>query len=218
MRNQDSVDCGSGLARRIASRAVAKREAVYAAEVGKLIEAGREVMATVGPARRPRVSDIVAAAGLSNDAFYRHFRSKDELVAAILEDGTERLCGYLAHQMAKEVDARGRVARWVDGVLSQARPDAAHTTRAVLWNIGSVNRETVSSPASVNARLAELIHQPLRELGSSDPVVDARLVAGATVGVLSDHLWRDDPPTPESARRVVEACLRIVSDSTGVTG
>ncbi|MEE3849476.1 TetR/AcrR family transcriptional regulator [Gordonia sp. LSe1-13] len=190
---------------------MAEREAVYAAEVGKLIDAGREVMAGAGPAGRPRVADIVAAAGLSNDAFYRHFRSKDELVAAILEDGTERLCGYLAHQMGKEADARGRVVRWVDGVLSQARPDSAQTTRAVLVNIGSVNREAMSSPASVNARLAALLHQPLRELGSGDPVFDARLVAGATVGVLSDHLWRDDPPTPEGIARVVEACLRMVS-------
>ena len=40
---------------------------------------------------RPRVADIVTEAGISNEGFYRHFASKDALVAAILDDGTERL-------------------------------------------------------------------------------------------------------------------------------
>ena len=43
----------------------------------------------------------MAVSGLSNDAFYRHFPSKDALVAALLEDGAERLAGYVAHQMAQ---------------------------------------------------------------------------------------------------------------------
>ena len=65
-------------------------------------------MARCGTTSRPRVADIVEAAGLSNDAFYRHFPSKDALVAAILDDGAERLQGYLDHQMAK---ARGPEAQ-----------------------------------------------------------------------------------------------------------
>lgn len=201
----------SVVARRFASRAVAHREAHYATEVGRLIEAGREAMAKVGTSGRPRVADIVAAAGLSNDAFYRHFRSKDELVAAILEDGTDRLCSYLAHNMGKVATVRERVVCWVDGVLSQAQVGAAETTRAVLWNVGSMNREVMSSPPSVNARLAELLHEPLRELGSQDPVFDARLIANITVGALSDYLWRNESPTPDDITQIVSACLRILS-------
>ena len=95
-------------------------------------------MRRCGTDSRPRVADIVAAAGLSNDGFYRHFASKDALVAAILDDGTERLQSYLAHQMAKEVTAAGKVRRWVEGVLSQASDEEiAATTLAVLWNAGN---------------------------------------------------------------------------------
>ncbi|MGC4963217.1 TetR/AcrR family transcriptional regulator [Gordonia sp. DT101] len=201
---------GSGVARRIAARSVAKRESGYADEIRRLIDAGRNVMAESGYVSVPRVADIVAAAGLSNDAFYRHFRSKDDLIAAILEDGTDRLCSYLAHQMGKEGTARGQVVRWVEGVLSQAQTDSAQTTRAVLWNVGSVNQEVMSSPPSVNARLAELLHEPLRELGSGDPVFDARLISNTTVGALSDYLWRKDSPTGHDISRIVSACLRLV--------
>ncbi|WP_237421514.1 TetR/AcrR family transcriptional regulator [Gordonia sp. SID5947] len=201
---------GSQVARRIAARSIAKRESDYADEVGRLIDAGRQVMARSGSASRPRVADIVGAAGLSNDAFYRHFRSKDDLIAAILEDGTDRLCSYLGHQMGKAQEPRERVVRWVEGVLSQAQTDSAQTTRAVLWNVGSVNQEVMSSPPSVNARLAELLHEPLRELGSGDHVFDARLISNATVGALSDYLWRKESPTARDISRIVAACLRLV--------
>src|SRR3954464_11273722 len=108
------------VAQRIAQRAMAKRGATYASEVRRLLDAGREVMRRCGTESRPRVADIVAEAGLSNDAFYRHFVSKDALVVAILEDGAARLRSYLEHQMGKEATAEGKVRRWVDGILAQA--------------------------------------------------------------------------------------------------
>ena len=105
-------------------------------------------MRRCGTTSRPRVADIVAAAGLSNDAFYRHFPSKDALVAALLEDGTARLTSYLTHQMDKEADPADRVRRWVEGVLSQADEDIAATTLAVLWNGGSLGPEPQSGSGS----------------------------------------------------------------------
>ncbi len=67
---------------RIAQRTLAKRGVGYASEVRRLLDAALEVMRQGGTASRPRVADIVAA-GLSNDAFYRHFPSKDALVGVI---------------------------------------------------------------------------------------------------------------------------------------
>jgi AcrR family transcriptional regulator len=89
------------VAARIARRALAKRGADYESEVRRLLDAALEVMRQGGTTSRARVADIVAAAGLSNDAFYRHFPSKDALVAALLEDGAERLASYVAHQMGQ---------------------------------------------------------------------------------------------------------------------
>src|SRR5207249_507351 len=112
---QNAIGDRSEVAERIARDTMARRGPDYASEVRRLLDAGLDVMRACGTASRPRVSDIVAAAGLSNDAFYRHFASKDALVAAILEDGAERLTGYLTHQLAKEATPEGKVRRWVEG-------------------------------------------------------------------------------------------------------
>ncbi len=138
------------VAGRIVRRTLAKREDQYASEVRRLLDAALEVIRRCGTSSRPRVADIVVEAGLSNDAFYRHFRSKDALVTAILEDGGERLQSYLAHQMAKESTPEGQVRRWVPGVLAQADKDIAATTLAVLWNARALvgdRRRVATSPA-----------------------------------------------------------------------
>src|SRR3546814_13820624 len=96
-----------------------------------------------GTSGRARVADIVALAGLSKDAFYRHFASKDMMVAAILEDGTERLRSYLAHKMGKAEGPAAKVRAWVAGVLAQADDDeAARTTGAAPWT--SRNQDTAT--------------------------------------------------------------------------
>ena len=145
---------------------------------------------------RPRVADIVAAAGLSNEAFYRHFRSKDALVTAIFEDGGEHLRSYLAHQLAKEATPEAQVRRWVDGVLAQASGDIATTTLAVLWNGGSVGGGLAAGRHFANAPLASLLHEPFAALGSDAPEFDAALATHATLGKLSDCLWQGHEPTP----------------------
>jgi AcrR family transcriptional regulator len=198
-----------GVVDRIALKTLAKREAEYADEVGRLIDAALAVMRKRGTTSRPRVSDIVAAAGLSNDAFYRHFHSKDALVTAILEDGAERLESYLAHQMAEESTPEGQVRRWVGGVLAQASEEMAESTLAVLWNGGSV--EDGSGRHFATRPLGALLHEPLAALGSRDPVFDASLAAHATLGKLSEYLWRRATPTRADVDHIAEFCLAAVT-------
>jgi AcrR family transcriptional regulator len=196
---------------RIAQRAMAKRGATYANEVRRLLDAGIEVMRRCGTESRPRVADIVAAAGLSNEAFYRHFASKDALVAAILEDGTERLRSYVAHQMEAEDTPQGKVRRWVEGVASQAADDdIASTTLAVLWNAGSLSGDLISGPPLATPPLAALLREPFAELGSPDPDLAASLVTHATVGQLADWLWQQVRPTPVDIDHVASFCLAAV--------
>ena len=157
------------------------------------------------------MADIVATAGVSNDAFYRHFASKDALVGAILEDGMIRLASYLSHQMAKESTPEDKVRRWVEGVLSQATDDdIASTTLAVLWNAGSVGAGFGSGPLSASTPLAKLLREPFAQLGSSDPDLDASLAAHATVGKLSEHLWQRTRPRRHEIAHIVDFCLAAV--------
>jgi AcrR family transcriptional regulator len=197
---------------RIAQRSLAKRGETYAGEVRRLLDAALDLMRRCGTSSRPRVVDIVAAAGLSNDAFYRHFRSKDALVAVLLEDGTERLRSYVAHQMAKEPTPQGQVRRWVEGVLSQAvDEDVAATTLAVLWNAGSLGEGLASGRPSAAGPLAALLGQPFAELGSTDPDLDASLAAHGTLGRLSDYLWDRVHPTPAEIDHVANLWLAAVT-------
>jgi AcrR family transcriptional regulator len=201
----------SNVADRIAQQTLSARGEAYSTEVGKLLDAGREVMRRGGTTSRPRVADIVAAAGLSNDAFYRHFASKDLLVAAILEDGTERLRSYLDHRMAKASTPADAIRLWIEGVLSQAADEeAAATTVAVLWNAGNMAESLAAPPTALSAALASLLHEPVGALGSDDPERDATLVAHATVGRLSDLLWARTRPTKADVTHTVRFCLAAV--------
>ena len=211
----DSRDPESGIADRIVRRSLAKREEEYADEVRRLLDAALEVMRKCGTSSRPRVADIVAAAGLSNEAFYRHFRSKDALVNALLEDGAERLRSYLIHQLAKERTPEGKVRRWVAGVLSQADGDVAATTLAVLWNGGSAAGGLAAGRHFANSPLASLLEEPFAALGSDTPDLDAALAAHATLGTLSDLLWRRVEPTRADVDRVTGFCVRAVAPSSG---
>lgn len=215
MRENKVPHIANDVAGRIAQRALAKRSAGYANEVRRLLDAALEVMRKCGTTSRPRVADIVAAAGLSNEAFYRHFPSKDALVAAIMEDGTDRLRSYVAHQMAKDPAPEGKVRRWVEGVLSQAADDdIASTTLAVMWNGGRLGEGLDSGPPSASGPLATLLREPFAELGSADPDLDASLAAHATVGKLSDYLWRRVRPARGDIDHITAFCLRTVTPNS----
>jgi AcrR family transcriptional regulator len=201
----------SDVADRIVRRSLAKREGEYASEVRRLLDAALEVMQGYGTSARPRVADIVAASGLSNDAFYRHFKSKDDLVTALLEDGGERLRSYLEHQLAKETTPEGKVRRWVEGVLAQAVGDVAAGTLAVMWNGGTAGAGLAAGRHFASSPVATLLHQPFAALGSSAPELDAMLAAHATFGMLSDFLWEGVEPTEVEVERVTAFCLAAVT-------
>jgi AcrR family transcriptional regulator len=205
------LEADEDVAGRVAQQTLARRRSDYATEVRRLLDAGLTVIRSCGTSSRPRVADIVGAAGLSNDAFYRHFASKDALVAAILEDGTERLGSYLAHQMDKESTPEDKVSRWVEGVLAQAvDEEIAATTLAVLWNAGVLGAGPAADPASARSPLATLLRDPFEELGSRDPELDASLAAHAVLGKLADSLWHRTRPTRAEVEHVVGFCLAAV--------
>jgi AcrR family transcriptional regulator len=201
----------AGIAQRVAQQTLARREAAYADEVRRLLDAGLDVMRRCGTTSRPRVADIVAAAGLSNDAFYRHFRSKDALVAALVDEGALRLQSYLEHQMSKEPGPEAQVRRWIEGVLSQAEGEVAATTLAVIWNGDSVGGGSAPAREAANAAPGILLREPFAALGSTRPELDAALVAHAVFGRLSELLWQGEHADRDEVNHLVEFCLRAVS-------
>ena len=203
---------------RVVQRALSRRGETYEEEVRRLMQAGLEVMVRCGTAASPRVSDIVAAAGLSNDAFYRYFPSKGALVGALLEDGAQRLRSYLEHQMAKESTPEGRIGSWVAGLLTQARGDVAATSRAVMWNAPTAGNDAPYGRHFASAVLAELLVEPFTELGSEDPALTARLTTHAALGLLSDHIWAETEPGDAEREQLVAFCLAAAGRAAGALG
>ncbi len=193
---------------RIAAQSMAKRGLDYPGEVRRLLDAALEVMGRNGTIARARVADIVATAGLSNETFYRHFRSKDALVAALLEDGTARLAGYVAHQMAKEATPEATIRRWVEGVFTQTHGENAAMTLAVVWNGSGLGTGVDADRHDASAPLGQLLHEPLAALGSATPELDASLTAHAVLGRVADHLWARTEPPPSEVDRIVTVCVR----------
>lgn len=212
---KNAIPTGDDIAARIAAETLAKRGPNYTTEVRRLLDAALEVIGQHGTTSRARVADIVAAAGLSNDAFYRHFPSKDALVAALIEDGTERLASYLSHQMDKESTPEGKVRRWVEGALSQTDERTAATTLAVLWNSSSVDTGLSAGTRNAGAAIAALLHEPFAALGSTKPEMDASLVAHAILGKVSDYLWAAKRPTRDEMDHITRFCIGTATGRTG---
>jgi AcrR family transcriptional regulator len=194
------------VAHRVASRTLARRTEAYADEVRRLVDAGYAVMRRTGTLD-PRVTDIVREARLSNQAFYRHFRGKDELLVAILDDGRRQLLEYLEHRMARAEPGAARVRAWVGGVMEQARnPAAADNTRPFAINNA---RLADRFPAEV-ARSEELLVVPLRDAvadAGGDPRRDADVIYHLTIGCMNDALVARRRPTKRDVEHLEQFVL-----------
>ena len=118
-RDRDLGDTKPSLASRSIDRSLERRRVAYAQEVQRLVEASFALIRDTG-LLEPRVGEIVRAAGLSNHAFYKHFRSKDELLVTVLDEGIRRLGSYLRHCMETVASPEAKIRCWVQGMLAQA--------------------------------------------------------------------------------------------------
>ena len=122
------------MARRAVERAVADRHESYAAEIQRIVEATYDLIERTGDVD-PSLRDVLRETGLSTQAFYRYFTTKDELLLVLLDDGRRRLLGYLEHRIARFEAPEDRLRAWVEGVLAQAaEPAAAARTRPFVAN------------------------------------------------------------------------------------
>jgi AcrR family transcriptional regulator len=201
------------VAEQVVSRGLAARIVASADEVRRLIDAALAVMRRTG-SLDPRVGDIVRAAGLSNQAFYRHFRGKDELLLAVLDDGQRRLVGYLDARMGRADPGAPRVRAWVEGVLEQARnEEAAANTRPFAVN----GARLADQFPEQSAHSRELVVAPLRQAvadAGGDPVRDANAIYQLAFGFMNDALARRVHPTRADVDHVVAFALAGIAKRT----
>jgi len=208
-----AVEEGSSLASRSVERALEGRRAAYAQEVSRLVEASFGLIRERG-VLEPRVGEIVSAAGLSNQAFYRHFRSKDELLVAVLDAGIRRLADYLAHRMDAAEAPEAKIEAWLRGMAAQALDaEAARATRPFALSRARLSERFPEEVAESERRLTALLHEPIAAGGATgalpgaDPERDAALLYDLAMGWLQRELARPDPSAPADAEHWVAFAL-----------
>lgn len=202
---QNVVPAPGNVEHGVADRTLQGRRESYATEVRRLIDAAFSVMRASGDIDPP-VRDIVKAAGLSNQAFYRHFASKDALLLAVLADGHTQLISYLNARTAKAHDATARVRVWIEGVMAQARdPRAAEATRPFALNGPRLAARFPDDFASQRAELLDTLSPSVRALGGSHQ--DASFICELVLARMNDAIALERKPHPDEVRNLVAFCL-----------
>ncbi|MCU1457613.1 MAG: putative TetR family transcriptional regulator [Actinomycetia bacterium] len=195
-------------------------------EVRSLIAAAHAVLRRSGGSGLT-VADVLAEAGLSTRAFYRHFASKDELVLAVFEREQESATTRLMAKIDAAADPRAALAAWVDETLALAyEPRRAGRTQ-VLWSEGA--RLRAEFPTEFDAIVGGLL-EPLVAIlraGAADgefPLTDPEADAASIHAVVWNAVQRklDGAPVPTRAAtraQLLRFCLGALgADTTVPTG
>ena len=200
-------------ARRRLERALDARRSAHEDEIQRLVDAALVCIRDSG-GLSPKVSELVRVSGLSNKAFYRHFRSRDELMVAVLDHGIALLAGYLEHRMQSEADPLGRITAWLDGMTRQALdPDAAAATRPFVLSRSALAEgfaeEVRASESRVTAplRAALATARDAGALPGVDPARDALLLYDLAIGWLQRQLAHEPPASSADAQHLIAFAL-----------
>lgn len=188
-------------------RALDERQREATQEVERILAAAVAVMARVSP-QAPRVSDIVAEAGVSNKAFYRYFAGKDDLILAVMERGVALVVSYLSHQMDKADNPADKVARWIEGCLAQVSDPHLRTMSRAVGDQMSAPTDGSSGP-DVMAPMRALLHNAIAsDRLTDDPERDTDAVFRITAATMRHFVDASVQPDADDVAHLVRFCLR----------
>jgi AcrR family transcriptional regulator len=193
---------------RVVDRGLEARRIAAREEVERLVAAALQLIERTGHLD-PKVSDILAEAGLSNKAFYRHFRSKHELLVAVLDEGIRRLADYLTERMARAESPIDSIREWVRGLAAQARdPSGAQASRPFALARGRLAESFAAEVALSAARLTAPLRSALEDAAASGamlqvrPADDAEMLYLLTMGWVEARLVEGRIPDEAEVERL----------------
>lgn len=186
-------------------------------ERAKIMQAAYQVLAASDGAAIS-IAQILAAAGLSTRAFYRHFESKDGLLLAMFRRDADRVLAQLQAEAAAAPSAAEALRVWIDGML-QLSADPRRRQRALVLDSGEVTRakgyhaERDRYEAAENAALAQILHRGHRD-GSfprAQPASDAAFIRAALHQAVNEQLSQSAAVgAQEAAQAVLDFALRAL--------
>jgi AcrR family transcriptional regulator len=176
----------------------------FVAEERLIVKAAYRVIGKA-PGRASSVQEILDEAGLSTRAFYRHFRSKDELIASMYRTASQRVSDELAATTALAGGPVEAFTAWVDGLLAVAYNPKRAAHGRVLSSVEALSSTGIAA-ARIEGELAnEAILISILQAGknsgdfpSVEPLEDARAISsvvhrlvGARIAGESGPAWGD---------------------------
>jgi len=159
------------------------------------------------------LSDLMAAAGLTHGGFYRHFESKDQLVAEACAAATESAMATFFSNKSPKNGLKARVAKY----LSPAHRDDP-SAGCPLAALGSeIARSDEKTRAAATQAFLELVNIIAAESRKTRPDVARRraLVAAATmIGALTMSRIVTDPELSAAILRQTERHLIRTAGAT----
>jgi AcrR family transcriptional regulator len=194
-------------------------DATATAEEEQLIAATWTVAARIG-SFEPSVRDILQEAGISTKAFYRHFRSKDELLLVALEAGSQRLGEYIESQMASDSDPLERIATWIESFVrhSSSSAEARRTLPLTLGVLGvgrlanvypeHFDRSKALVMVSLQRAITDAVAAGMAQ--STDAAKDAWIIFGYTMDAIRQHRVHKTEPSADNIRQLVSFTYRAL--------
>jgi len=198
---------------------MSRRSAVASEEVGRIVQATFDVIAD-SQSPEPSLREVLRRARLSTATFYRYFRSRDELILVVLDEGSWILTSYLEHRMAGEADPVAKVSAWIKGFLHQAEsPTAADRTRPFAVGSARVESQFPVEHRRLDERMVKLLEDQIvagNETGmfnSLDPERDAWVILDFIRAGVLHHILARTKPSKQTIDHAVSAALRILGAS-----
>jgi TetR/AcrR family transcriptional repressor of nem operon len=159
---------------------------------GRLVKEAAKAIRSKGP-HRIGVAKVMARAGLTHGGFYAHFASKDDLVAAAIEQTFQEAQARIRRDTQDRTAAEGLTA-YVDFYLSAEHRDGRTDGCPLPFLSADIPRLPRSSRVQFAAGVAQLVETlagHLMRLGRADARAEASSMLAELFGALS--LARAEP-------------------------
>jgi AcrR family transcriptional regulator len=179
-----------------------------------IVAATSEIVRAQG-VRGLSISAVLDRTELSTRAFYRHFKSKDQLVAAVFHEMAYAEERRLRRRMAKAANPVEAVAAWIDGRLDLAFDEKIKSDLRRLSL--EAQSQMFAAPELIQPAYAEMLKPLIEQLHRGliqglfhdiDPVTDAQSIQGV-VWASTERQWAaGDCQRAEVRQRALRFCLR----------
>ncbi|HZZ89695.1 MAG TPA: helix-turn-helix domain-containing protein [Caulobacteraceae bacterium] len=184
-----------------------KREQTKLANRQAILDAAREVFRELGY-EVATVRDIIRRTGLSVGAFYNYYRSKEEVFAALSDDGARRFRPILHAEYLKAKDfesyLRGATRAYLEFVAAEAESWGKDIAAADTEPYTRNTPEIIAVHEEVRAALAGVMERGLA------PRVDLDYLTTACIAIVrevADRMMLRQPPDVDGA---TEFCVSLI--------